>query len=371
MACFGCFSDPEPVGSIQERIEYVISTFTLDSIDEINNKIYNIHLDGYQSQFGESPIFNVNDIGFILPESDLYASIPTPIILSSGTVYDPYESKCVDQEGQYQYLKFTNPDITKLFRPSGNQVIWEDVMLEELPIPPPKQKYAFTYIVVLSQDGYHIRYGQIFNFTEISVKHSILAGKDLIIVSGELAIRNTGEFCEYVININSSKMKRNRQFVELIKEKNKIFYIQHQFRAEQLYFIMMFHLAFRIMKSLCKKQTRSHLRLPRDTLIRYTDDSLYVSESPANEYLVPYYEKEIKECPSDSYISEYNSFGQRPEIKNETPYGVCMHKKTADGYTQFETVKIEKEHKSVLKCTGKKGKLGKKRKSSRKIKKRM
>ena len=36
MACFGCFSDPEPVGSIQERIEYVISTFTLDSIDEIN-----------------------------------------------------------------------------------------------------------------------------------------------------------------------------------------------------------------------------------------------------------------------------------------------------------------------------------------------
>ena len=262
--------------------------------------------------------------------------------------------------------------------------------MKDLPHPTTcNDKYAFTYIIVYSDIDarYHIRYGRIINITEIGVKHSILAKKDWIIVAGEIAIRCVSskpvKSYEYVMNINSSKMKRHEIVTDKLNQLNRSRVVKtetmseikykilvknyeiadhtretvYQHQAFQFYYIMMVQLAYRILLQFAPRQL---LRISRNTMILYSE-TLYESESSTNEYLVPYYEEKIPTCPSDAFIADYNQFGKTID----TMYGACIDKRDKDGtYHHLQVVENNKS-KKVIKCLGRR----KKKKTKNKIKK--
>lgn len=357
MSCLSCLStEAIAVGTTTERIETVINTFALESMTSIHNITYDIHIDGYDTTiFGPHPRFEPSAIWFKMPHLNI-----------NGTFPDRLEHKCLNEEGDIDYFKYTNPDTALAFRPYGQDMVWTDIPLEKLPHPQQlSEKFSFTYVVVFREEdqGYHIRYGRIINSTEIGVKHSILAGTDWIIVAGEIAIRKQEETdYEYIININSSKMKRHKEVAMKLIGLNVSHYPPFPKRAETLYYILMINLAYRIIQRISDPLLR--LRLPRGMHIQY-DQPLYESESATNEYLVSYYQSNIASCPSEQFRNEYNRFG---ELHPSPPYGACLRKRDANGmYPGLDTIWDTTSNQKVIRCsTGKRRrKWNKKRRMTR------
>ena len=241
------------------------------------------------------------------------------------------EQKCLDQ-GKQSKIKYTNPDKAIEFL---RDQVYEDIPLEELPIPIANTFHSYTYVVVQKNDlTYHIRFGRVNDFMELGVKHSILAGQDHIVVSGELAVKKYEDgHIEYVVNINSSKMMKHKEFSKAMYsynlDKGNFIIEPDRNDACQFYYIFMVQLALGIMKCI---SPQLNIRIPRGMIIKY-NQPLYNNLSEKDELLVSYYtEKENTPCPSPEFIEAYNTYGR----SKETPHGMCIDKMKEDGYHLIE-----------------------------------
>jgi hypothetical protein len=326
MACFGfsCFSPPRDDRPVPEKIKSFIDELSVPGglnkyIVRIKDKDYHIHIDGYNAAqlYGERPLWNIDTILQRVLESDIYSSV--------------VETTCLDQ-GKPSKIKYTNPDKAREF---VRDQVYEDIPLEELPIPPiVNTSHSYTYIVVQTSDlTYHIRFGKVNDFMELGVKHSILAGQDRIVVSGELAIKRDETQIEYIVNINSSKITKHKDFVSKMYTYNIYngnFSREPDTRyAFQFYYIFMIQLALGIMTCISPHLT---IRIPRGTMITY-EGPLYNSLLDKDELLLSYYtEKDNTPCPSPEFIDAYNTYGR----EQDTPYGMCIDKMKEDGYHLIE-----------------------------------
>jgi hypothetical protein len=326
MACFGLFcSSPEddddlPVPDKIKRFIDKLSTKgglkkNIVSIKDVDS---NIDISGYSTKeiYGKDALWSIDTILQDVLDRDLYATVT--------------KAKCTERGKESSTeIKFTNPDKSIDFEGVD---IFRDVALEELPIPAiVNTMYSYTYVVVLAQQTftYHIRFGKVNDFMELGVKHSILAGGDRIVVSGELAIKRYEKRIEYIVNINSSKMMKHERFSRLMYDFNmsngNFIAMPETKYAYQFYYIFMIQLALGIMKRI---SPRLDIRVPRGTIITY-EAQQYNSMSEKDELLVSYYtEKDNTPCPSDESIKKYNRYG----LTEDTPYGMCIDKMEEDGY---------------------------------------
>jgi hypothetical protein len=345
MACFGfsCFSPPRDDRPVPDKIKSFIDELSVPGglnkhIVRIKDKDNRIHIDGYNPShlYGENPLWSIDTILQRVLDSDMYSNVT--------------ETRCVDQ-GKPSRIKYTNPDKAIEF---VRDQVYEDIPLEELPTPPINTSYSYTYVVVQTRElTYHIRYGKVNDFMELGVKHSILAGQDRIVVSGELAIKRDETQIKCIVNINSSKISKHRDFASKmylhnVNQDGGIHQPDDRY-AFQFYYIFMIQLALGILTRISPHLT---IRVPRGTMITY-EGPLYNNLSDKDELLLSYYtEQDHTPCPSHAFIDAYNAYGR----EQDTPYGMCIDKMKEDGYHLIET------NGGIEQCR----KMGLRRKSKRK-----
>jgi hypothetical protein len=241
-------------------------------------------------------------------------SIVTPDTEKYDKANDEWTVSCIDVNNQKKMVRFTNPSFSR----NLSKVYYENVYLLDLPHPVNvNDKTSFTFIVSRNEfDKYSISFGRVKDFMEIGAKHSIIVGNNKIIVAGELAIMkmNNNNF-EYIININSSKMKHRNTQIDLETRQEKNFY-----------YIIMYYMAFNILKNINPNQ---NIRIMKYTNIK-SDSSIY-SYNPYSEndleilfdaYKNPQDNTAQYVCPSYEDIDRYNQFGKRN--KGKSRHGMCV-----------------------------------------------
>jgi hypothetical protein len=283
----------------------ILNNFNLKQIKvisgtNVSNEDEKYYIDRYKpSKFIFYKEYNMNDILFTMEYQNAY---------SKAMVDD-----CLDGKDK-MIIKYTNPDEAKQFIYDNNQTVWQDVFLSVLPKPTHIGKdaqTAFTYIIVYDENTkqYHIRFGQVNNLSEIGVKHSILAGNDGILVSGELAIRkNSIDDYEYIFNIISSKMQFHKEFTEKILQrynKRETATESQKLNLSVFYYILLYNLSYFLLTSLHNEVYTLRpiygVSISYDTEIENVT-GIYSPQKLKNqcEKIFPYYYKNL--CPSPDYI---------------------------------------------------------------------
>jgi hypothetical protein len=276
--------------------------FKINQITPIDDKDNNIHLDGYtENIYGENPI---NDFNFCDgPNTDKYAKIDNSMIIEC--IYPDVPDKTYK-------MAWSNPDKSKRMN-----ILYHNVLLSDLVHPIEiDSKTSYTYVVVrnITSNNYSIIFCQVFNITEIGAKHTIIAGGQCIIVSGELAIIKKNEIdYEYVININSSLMKYTNKnnklnFINnIIKPSDIKFALGHKF-----YYIYKYNIIFKLLKLL---NPDCNIRIMKNTNITVNEEPSIYEYSPykaGNEVLFDFY-KDPPLCVSSEFVTKYNEFGMKED----------------------------------------------------------
>jgi ribosomal protein L40E len=295
---------------INIQIKSFLEKFNLKDIVPIIDAKLNINLDGYSYDiYGDTPNFNVDYIlikGGIDYDKDDYS------------LGDPnWTITCEDNDKKIKKYRFTNPSYSQNL---GN-ILYKNLLLKDLKHPDIVDSIiSYTYLFVRdSTNNYHIRFGKVNDLAEIGAKHSIIADNDAIIVSGELAIKKISEGSfEYIININSSKMKHKNSTININNGKNKDYKLGNIF-----YYIIMYNIAFQLFKLL---NPGLNIRLMNNTNIRLTDQKEYKYDpyDPTAELLFDSYKNigGITKCPDYEFIEKYNDFGK--DNIGITQYGMCI-----------------------------------------------
>ena len=332
--------DDFPQEEMNNKIDNYFKALKLNEIMPIVDTSNSINIEGYdKSIYGQSPIFTLDSIYLNNYDKETYNDSNKVI-------------KCVDASGVQKNMRFTNPSFTKNFKIDGKPIYFEDCYLSDLPHPTSESIMTnFTYVIVKNQitEKFNIRFGLVNDLTELGVKHSILGNQDHIIVAGELAIKLYGGSFEYIININSSKVRHDDIKLNNINRKPRNYN-----KGNSFYYILMINIAISLLRLINPSQ---NIRLAKYIEIKvndtemfnevYTDRYLYYDHSKTPEenkieLLFDYYKirHDNEPCPVDTIVTQYNSYGSKNRGKSD--HGMCIEILDNTNFTSMK--KISKQN---------------------------
>jgi hypothetical protein len=303
-------------------LKTTLESFKLETINPINELVNGIDIDGYNPVlYGANPIFSYEDIAKDIDFYNLYGDIKN--------------DECKNSSNETKQIYWGNPGYTK-FTPDEYPINWEDKKPSELvPVPVENgEKTSFTYSFVIDKytKNISVRYGRITNVTEIGANHAIISYADKIIVSGEIAIVKENDEIVYYINNNSSKMTATNSNINLINNRAR------DGDTDTFYYILIINLALKLFRAL-DPENSSKINISKNTKIKY--GKAYTKREYTGDDIVDYYTSE--KCPTDSFISKFNKFGECNKIMN-----ACIGFKNGDEIENMHTIKFHNN--DIIKC---------------------
>lgn len=304
-------------------LKTTLESFKLQDITQIHDPVNGIDIDGYiSSLYGAEPKFSYEDIAKDIDFYNLYGDIKN--------------NECINSSSKTKQIYWGNPGYTK-FTPDEYPLNWEDAKPSELvPVPVENgEKTSFTYSFVIDKytKNISVRYGRITNVTEIGANHAIISYADKIIVSGEIAVVKENNEIVYYINNNSSKMTPVNSNINLINNR------PHHENSDTFYYILIINLALKLFRAL-DPENSSKINISKNIKIKYGDGG-YNMRKYTGDDIVDYYTSKI--CPTDSFISKFNEFGETNKIMN-----ACIGFKNGDEIENMHTIKIKNN--DIIKC---------------------
>ena len=225
-------------------------------------------------------------------------------------------------------LIYGNPGKARYFTPASEQIFFSDLAPTSLPHPPQidNSHNMFTYVIIIDKytNELSIKYGRVFDHTMVGARHGIIAEGGTIVIAGELAIMWETAYNKYryYINTNSVYMLHtNTDFIDSVvlsvTMRDHIAY----------YYLCILLTAYGIFKRMLKIEgddfdIQSPLQLqPGLNITRSVNNNL-----PS---MFQIFHTNGAICPTDSFITQYNKFGQDNKIKN-----ACM------GYINHESKRV-------------------------------
>lgn len=217
------------------------------------------------------------------------------------------EGNCIVREtGAPQKMFFGNPGDTVFFSYNGNQIMYDNVTPDKLP---KNEATPYTYNFAIVRDKHSnkmkIRFGRIFNGTEIGGRHIHLMRNDNVYITGEIKIlwdQHENKW-KIIINMNSSKTgytQKNGFFTVANidpSQAQKNLYIKWLFNRLRAMFIAM---------------------VPEDYVVGF-DPSInmegdFLAAGRNLGGLHEYYTQETNFCPPDDFINSYNKWGRENNV---------------------------------------------------------